>query len=216
MSEYGLGDKHDRIESQNFQTQNTPKPSEKMASISSTFPALHSISRLAFPNPSPIPRPSFSLPSSTNFTLAAASSFSHSPVHGRSRGRGLKQPKAVEEDASIPEQGVEGEPPSPSPSDSPAVTVPVSPSDILTMFFQAEGTLNESAIPAVTEALEQTEGITGLKVQVVEGIASVALTKQTTIQSTGVASSLIETIQGAGFKLQTLNLSFEDKEEAFV
>lgn len=94
--------------------------------------------------------------------------------------------------------------------------MPVSPSDVLTMFFQAEGTLTESAIPAVTEALEQTEGITGLKVQVVEGIASVELTKQTTIQSTGVASSLIETIQGAGFKLQTLNLSFEDKEEVFV
>ncbi|CBI34968.3 unnamed protein product, partial [Vitis vinifera] len=81
------------------------------------------------------------------------------------------------------------------------------------MFFQAEGTMNETAIPTVTKALEETEGITTLKVQVVEGIASVALTKQTTVQATGVASSLVETIQGSGFKLQTLNLSFEDEED---
>lgn len=159
-----------------------------------------------------IPCPSFPLPSST----LSPASFTHSALQALTRPRGLKQPRAVQDDASIPDQGLEGEAPSPSPSDSPAVTVPVSPSDVLTMFFQAEGTLTESAIPAVTEALEQTEGITGLKVQVVEGIASVELTKQTTIQSTGVASSLIETIQGAGFKLQTLNLSFEDKEEVFV
>jgi hypothetical protein len=35
----------------------------------------------------------------------------------------------------------------------------------------------------------------------------------TKLQTTGVASSLLETIQGSGFKLQTLNLSFEDEEE---
>ncbi|MCE0481663.1 hypothetical protein HAX54_039593 [Datura stramonium] len=93
------------------------------------------------------------------------------------------------------------------------VSVSVSPSDVLTMFFQAEGTMNEAAIPSVTNALEDIEGITGLKVQVVEGIASVELTKQTTIQATGVASSLVETIQGSGFKLQTLNLSFQDEED---
>ncbi|XP_022983877.1 uncharacterized protein LOC111482359 [Cucurbita maxima] len=185
-----------------------------MASIS-LFPALHSVSRPAIANPSPIFRPSFALPSSSSFIVSAAA-FRHSAGKGRSRPRGLKQVRVVEEDASIPEQGGEGEAPSPSPSEQPAVTVPVSSSDILTMFFQAEGTLNESAVPSVTEALEQTDGITGLKVQLVEGIASVELTKQTTIQSTGVASSLIEIIQGAGFKLQTLNLSFEDKEEVFV
>ncbi|XP_006338529.1 uncharacterized protein [Solanum tuberosum] len=93
------------------------------------------------------------------------------------------------------------------------VSVSVSPSDVLTMFFQAEGTMNEAAIPSVTNALEDIEGITGLKIQVVEGIASVELTKQTTIQATGVASSLVETIQGSGFKLQTLNLSFQDEED---
>lgn len=94
------------------------------------------------------------------------------------------------------------------------VSVSVSPSDVLTMFFQAEGTMNEAAIPSVTNALEDIEGITGLKIQVVEGIASVELTKQTTIQATGVASSLVETIQGSGFKLQTLNLSFQDEEDS--
>lgn len=40
------------------------------------------------------------------------------------------------------------------------------------------------------------------------------LTKQTTVQATGVASNLLEAIQGAGFKLQALNLSFEDEEDA--
>lgn len=39
------------------------------------------------------------------------------------------------------------------------------------------------------------------------------LRKQTTVQATGVASNLVEVIQGAGFKLQTLNLSFEDDED---
>ncbi|XP_022150072.1 uncharacterized protein LOC111018338 [Momordica charantia] len=182
-----------------------------MASIS-TFSALHSISRPRPANPALISTPSISLPTS-NLSFAAAS-FRNSPVQGERRRRRLKRATAVEEDAALPEQEVEGE--APLPSEQPAVTVPVSPSDILTMFFQAEGTLNETAIPSVTEALEQTEGITDLKVKVVEGIASVELTKQTTIQSTGVASSLIEAIQGAGFKLQTLNLSFKDKEEVFA
>lgn len=39
------------------------------------------------------------------------------------------------------------------------------------------------------------------------------LTKETTVQATGVASNLVEAIQGTGFKLQTLRLSFEDFHE---
>ncbi|CAH9067924.1 unnamed protein product [Cuscuta europaea] len=81
------------------------------------------------------------------------------------------------------------------------------------MFFRAEGTMNDASIPQVTKALEEIEGISDLKVQVVESMASVELTKQTAIQATGVASSLVETIQGSGFKLQTLNLSFKDIED---
>ncbi|KAI3748065.1 hypothetical protein L6452_10901 [Arctium lappa] len=94
----------------------------------------------------------------------------------------------------------------------PTVSVPVSPSDILTMFFQAEGTMSEAAIPSVTSALQETEGISSLRVQVHEGIASVELKKQTTVQATGVASNLVEIIQSSGFKLQALNLSFEDED----
>uniref|UniRef100_A0A6N2MA75 Uncharacterized protein n=1 Tax=Salix viminalis TaxID=40686 RepID=A0A6N2MA75_SALVM len=82
------------------------------------------------------------------------------------------------------------------------------------MYFQAEGTMNETAIPKVTQALEGTEGVADLKVQVLEGLASVELTKQTTVQATGVASSLVELVQSSGFKLQTLNLSFQDEEDA--
>lgn len=95
------------------------------------------------------------------------------------------------------------------------VAIPVSPSEKLIMFFQAEGTMSDAAIPAVTQSLEGTEGISDLKVQISEGIASVELTKKTTIQATGVASALLEAVQGAGFKLQTLNLSFEDDELAY-
>ncbi|CAH8370568.1 unnamed protein product [Eruca vesicaria subsp. sativa] len=97
-----------------------------------------------------------------------------------------------------------------------SVSVPVSPSDMLTMFFQADGTLNEAAIPNVTKALQDIDGVSNLKVQVSEGVAVVELSKQTTVQATGVASSLVETIQGAGFKLQTLNLSFEDEDQVLV
>lgn len=48
---------------------------------------------------------------------------------------------------------------------------------------------------------------------ITDTIPFVQLTKQTTVQATGVASSLVEIIQGSGFKLQTLNLSFEDEED---
>ncbi|KAK2647551.1 hypothetical protein Ddye_015040 [Dipteronia dyeriana] len=96
------------------------------------------------------------------------------------------------------------------------VAVPVSTSDKLTMFFQADGIMNEAAIPNMAKALEGADGISDLKVQVLEGIATVELKKQTTVQSTGVAASLVEIIQGSGFKLQTLNLSFEDEEDVVL
>lgn len=120
--------------------------------------------------------------------------------------------RSAEEEAQVPEPDAgTGEDAAVATAEQP-VAVPVSPSDKLVMFFQAEGTMNDSAISTVTQALEGTEGISDLKVQIFEGIASVELMKQTTIQATGVASGLVEAIQGAGFKLQTLNLSFEDEE----
>ena len=36
------------------------------------------------------------------------------------------------------------------------------------------------------------------------------LLKQTNIQATGEASSLLETLQGEGFKLQNLSICFDD------
>ncbi|KAF1859830.1 hypothetical protein Lal_00028012 [Lupinus albus] len=95
----------------------------------------------------------------------------------------------------------------------PNVVVPVSPSDTLTMFFQAEGTLNESSIPSLTKTLQEIDGVANFNVRVDEGLAILELKKQTTVQATGVASSLLETIQGSGFKLQTLHLSFDEEEE---
>ncbi|CAN6486086.1 unnamed protein product [Victoria cruziana] len=73
--------------------------------------------------------------------------------------------------------------------------------------------MDDSASSAVRKVLEEVEGVSDLKVGVSEGIATVELTKQTTVQATGVASNLVEMIQGSGFKLQTLNLSFEDEED---
>lgn len=126
---------------------------------------------------------------------------------------------AAEDETLVPEaeqqadEAASSTPPPPAATTDQTVSVTVSPSDILTMFFQAEGTMNETAIPTVTKALEETEGVADLKVQVLEGIASVELTKQTTVQATGVASNLVEVIQSKGFKLQTLNLSFQDEED---
>ncbi|XP_076938550.1 uncharacterized protein LOC143606782 isoform X2 [Bidens hawaiensis] len=72
------------------------------------------------------------------------------------------------------------------------VAVPVSRSDMLTMFFK------------------ETDDVSNLRVQVLEGIAGVELKKKTTVQATGVASNLVEILQNSGFKLQTLSLSFDD------
>ncbi|KAJ8640308.1 hypothetical protein MRB53_017002 [Persea americana] len=127
---------------------------------------------------------------------------------GRKKYPEMRRIRAVSEETLVPE-GQEDEAP---PSEQP-VSVPVSPSDMLTMFFKAEGTMDESAVSTVMKTLEEQEGISDLTVQVLEGIASVELTKQTTVQATGVASNLVEIIQGAGFKLQALNLSFEDEED---
>ncbi|KAJ0469476.1 hypothetical protein HanPSC8_Chr14g0626111 [Helianthus annuus] len=114
----------------------------------------------------------------------------------------------AEEETAIPEQ--EESSSSDQGEVEPTVVVPVSRSDMLTMFFRAEGAMSEAAIPSVTSALEGTDDISDLKVQVLEGIASVELKKKTTVQATGVASNLVEIIQNSGFKLQTLNLSFDD------
>ena len=44
--------------------------------------------------------------------------------------------------------------------------------------------------------------------------SALQLTKITSVQETGVASGLVEVIQGCGFAVQTLSLSFDDEVEA--
>ncbi|XP_010940668.1 uncharacterized protein [Elaeis guineensis] len=186
-----------------------------MATISAVSSSLHCrICRLSSPSFRPSPPPS---------SLASFASLRHVPSLALSRSQRRPFPSfgravraVAEEETVVPEeeQAAAIAPEEESPSADPNVSVPVSPSDMLTILFKAEGTMDESAIPAVTKALEGTEGISDLKVQVAEGIASVELAKQTTVQATGVASSLVETIQGSGFKLQTFYLSFEDEEDA--
>ncbi|XP_015573628.1 uncharacterized protein LOC8280574 [Ricinus communis] len=183
-----------------------------MATLSTFSSSLHSIPR---PNSQRIHSHSLSF---LHFqSHGFSSSFNNIILKNTTKGRtsffhGIRKLKSLEEDTQISEEAQVEE----QPEQQQTVSVPVSPSDTLTMFFQAEGTMNETAIPTVTKALEGSEGITDLKVQVQEGIASVELTKQTTAQATGVASSLVELIQGSGFKLQTLNLSFADEEDALV
>ncbi|XP_020206994.1 uncharacterized protein LOC109792023 [Cajanus cajan] len=157
-----------------------------------------------------------SVPSSSSFSSSSSSpsfAFCSFPLRSPTSTLKIKKRvvKAVEEET---QQEFAAESEQPSTSEAQPVVVPISPSDTLTMFFQAEGTMNETSIPALTKALEDTEGVTDLKVQLAEGLAIVELKKQTTVQATGVASGLVETIQGSGFKLQTLNLSFEDEEVA--
>ncbi|XP_042025647.1 uncharacterized protein LOC121772567 [Salvia splendens] len=146
----------------------------------------------------------------TQFKNYAISCNSSVCKHPNSR-RAIVRAVAEEEGILIPEE--EASPRASEATADQTVSVAVSPSDVLTMLFQAEGTMSDAAVPAVTKALQGVEGVTDLKVQVLEGIASVELTKQTTVQATGVASNLVEIIQGSGFKLQALNLSFQDEED---
>ncbi|KAL3629254.1 hypothetical protein CASFOL_026476 [Castilleja foliolosa] len=145
-----------------------------------------------------------------NASISCNSSAGKFSKHDKSRSTKLR---AVEEEQETLVQEEETPPPPAAGVSDQTVSVAVSPSDLLTMFFQAEGTMTDSAIPAVTKALEGVEGISDLKVHVLEGIGNVELTKQTTVQATGVASNLVEIIQGSGFKLQALNLSFQDEED---
>ncbi|XVF14146.1 hypothetical protein REPUB_Repub09cG0032400 [Reevesia pubescens] len=188
-----------------------------MATLSAFSTPLHLISNTHFNTPKNL---SFH-PNSIHFqTKVSAFSFKNSTLSfkkDKNLYRIWKLKSAEEEETAVPEQeeGVEEEETA-SAEQQESVSIPVSPSDTLRMYFQADGTLNEAEIPKVTKALEQAEGISNVKVQVLEGIGTVELTKQTTVQATGVASSLVELIQGAGFKLQTLNLSFDDEEEILV
>lgn len=184
----------------------------KMTTTVSTFSALHSV---CTPRATRIPSPPFTRRITTRFH-GFPISFKHLALKRVNDfySHGLRRLRSLEEETQIPEE--EAQQDVPEQSEQQTVSVPVSPSDTLTMYFQAEGTMNETAIPKVTTALEGTEGVTDLKVRVLEGIASVELTKQTTVQATGVASSLVELVQSSGFKLQTLNLSFQDVEDALV
>ncbi|MED6109120.1 hypothetical protein PIB30_030668 [Stylosanthes scabra] len=170
--------------------------------------AFHSIP--SYSSTLPTPSSSSSSPSLPFFTFFPfRNSKPFLPLRARNNNRGCRRLfviKAVEEEVQQQQQE--------DTTEQQPVVVPVSPSDTLTMFFQAEGTMSESAIPTVSKALEDIEGVAGLKVQVLEGLATVELKKQTTVQATGVASSLLETIQGSGFKLQTLNLSFDEEYDA--
>ncbi|WJX65467.1 hypothetical protein P8452_50126 [Trifolium repens] len=164
---------------------------------------------------------SSTLPSSASASSSHPLPFCTFPCHPRispfkalsiKKNRSLFVAKAVEDETQQEQVVTEIEQQPSSTSEQQPVVVPISPSDTLTMLFQAEGTLNELSVPPLTKALKEIEGVKNLKVNVYEGLATVELEKQTTIQATGVASSLVETIQGLGFKLQTLNLSFDDDE----
>ncbi|KAJ0551141.1 putative heavy metal-associated domain, HMA [Helianthus annuus] len=186
----------------------------------STVSASSSISCYSIfkPHKNPNTLLSFSLPiplqsSHPCISISIPNSYPNSPVVLQTRFSNfnkIRSSVAEEETVVVPQQQEEQSSGNQGDVVEATVTVPVSRSDVLTMFFQAEGTMSEGAIPSVTSALEETEGISNLRVQVLEGIASVELKKKTTVQATGVASNLVEIIQNSGFKLQALNLSFDE------
>nr|ABK23791.1 unknown [Picea sitchensis] len=110
--------------------------------------------------------------------------------------------RAVAEDTELVSEGTQEEQ---------QVTAVVSQSDKLTMFFKADGTIVEPLVIKVSQALEALEDVSDVKVETLEGITTVELVKQTTVQATGVASGLVEMLLGMDFKLQSLCLSFEDE-----
>lgn len=52
---------------------------------------------------------------------------------------------------------------------------PAYTSDSLILYFKAEGTMEERAIPKITESLEGMEGVKDLEVLIEEGIGSVVV-----------------------------------------
>eukprot|EP00246_Nothoceros_aenigmaticus_P001313 TRINITY_DN11823_c0_g1_i1.p1 TRINITY_DN11823_c0_g1~~TRINITY_DN11823_c0_g1_i1.p1 ORF type:complete len:203 (+),score=28.94 TRINITY_DN11823_c0_g1_i1:91-699(+) len=95
-------------------------------------------------------------------------------------------------------------------SEEAVVVEPVVVQDTVSMFFKAEGTLNEASVPKLQKALEVLDGVSNVKAYVSDGAATVELTKVASIQDTGVASGLVEVLQTNGFKMQALNIGFDD------
>lgn len=117
------------------------------------------------------------------------------------QGRRLR---AVAEDTELVSEGTQEEQ---------QLSAVVSQSDKLTMIFKADGTITETLVGKVSQALQALEDVSDVKVETLEGITTVELVKQTTVQATGVASGLVEMLLGMDFKLQSLCLSFEDEED---
>lgn len=112
--------------------------------------------------------------------------------------------RAVAEDTELVSEGTQEEQ---------QLSAVVSQSDKLTMIFKADGTITESLVGKVSQTLQALEDVSDVKVETLEGITTVELVKQTTVQATGVASGLVEMLLGMDFKLQSLCLSFEDEED---
>eukprot|EP00252_Welwitschia_mirabilis_P011048 TRINITY_DN2485_c0_g1_i1.p1 TRINITY_DN2485_c0_g1~~TRINITY_DN2485_c0_g1_i1.p1 ORF type:complete len:241 (-),score=58.39 TRINITY_DN2485_c0_g1_i1:400-1122(-) len=98
-------------------------------------------------------------------------------------------------------------------SEEQPLTAVVSQSDKLTLFFRAEGKLDEELTPKVQQSLEVLDNVSDVKIINAEGVTIVELVKETSIQDTGVSSGLVENLQKTGFKLQSLSLRFEDEED---
>ncbi|KAL3632158.1 hypothetical protein CASFOL_025142 [Castilleja foliolosa] len=115
----------------------------------------------------------FCIKSQTQFKNASISCNSSAVKFNKHNKSRFTKIRAVEEEQETLVQEEETPPPPAAALSDQTVSVAVSPSDLLTMFFQAEGTMTDSAIPAVTKALEGVEGISDLKVHVLEGIGTV-------------------------------------------
>ncbi|XP_078152822.1 heavy metal transport/detoxification superfamily protein [Carex rostrata] len=179
-----------------------------MATISYSSPSSLFFNLVRTSTHSTTPPPSLSFPS---FHFPRSVSLSHRYSSKPTKASRMVVNAVTEEEVGLVSEGG-GEGIAQDPSED-TVSVPISPSDVLVMYFKAEGAMSDDAVPKVRERLEGQEGIFDLEVTNAEGVASIVLTKVTSVQATGVASQLVDTLQSSGFKLHTLSLSFQDEED---
>nr|DAD31028.1 TPA_asm: hypothetical protein HUJ06_009879 [Nelumbo nucifera] len=116
-----------------------------MASVEA-FPSLYSFCRT---NNCFLISNSTSLTTSVHCLRLGTNRVSSRSLHfTRKKNTEFRRIRSVTEETLVPEEQKEE-----TPVDQP-VSIPVSPSDMLSMFFQAEGIMDESAIPTVAKALE--------------------------------------------------------------
>ncbi|KAG4165102.1 hypothetical protein ERO13_A13G059250v2 [Gossypium hirsutum] len=166
-----------------------------MATISAFSTPLHLISKTHFKSPKNL----FFYPNSIHFQTKV-STFS-----SKNLTLSFKNGKTLYEETTVVEQEREET----TVAEQESVSVPVSPSDTLRMYFQADGMLNEAEIPKVTKALEVSVDILYCREKYSNGmvISSALIIWKGLICIIGSESPVVVVLSGSmepGFKRETL------------